>query len=111
MTEAEALLFSIAIEVPVAALVAAATRWAVPWRAGLALAIATGVTHPQLWALALLAYPRFGYWPSILALEAAVVLAEAAIAGFVLGLRPYRALLLSLAANGASFVVGKLVFG
>lgn len=113
MAEWQALAISVAIEVPVILLLALyrpAGGRGLPATA-LASAIATAVTHPQLWAAALWAYPRWGYRPSIIALEAMVVVVEGALIAFIAGLRPRTALLFSLAANFTSFSVGKLVFG
>jgi len=113
MPEWQALVISIAIEAPVAF---ALVRWRRlggrgALAAGLASAIATAATHPHLWAAALWAYPRWGYWPSVIVLEAIVVAVEAGLIAFVAGLTPRRALGVSLAANAASFLVGKLVAG
>ena len=111
MLEQEALLISAAIEAPVAFLIVRATHW--PCRgavhAGFAAAVATAVTHPQLWAAALWAYPRFGYWPSVVFLEAIVVLVEGGLIGWMAGLSLRRAALLSLAANAASCAAGFLI--
>jgi hypothetical protein len=112
MQEAVALAISAAVEAPVAALVVYAARW--PCRgalhAGLAAAVATAVTHPQLWEAAMWAYPRFGYWPSIVALEALVVVAEALLIQWMAKLALHRALAVSLAANAASCAVGLTIF-
>ena len=68
MSEAEALLISMAIEGPVAFALVALARW--PSRGalhvGAAAMIATAVTHPQMWTLAIWSYGRFPYWPAIL---------------------------------------------
>ena len=78
MTETTALLLSMAIEAPIGYLVARLARW--PCRGalhvGLACAVATAVTHPQLWTAAYWAFQYYSYWPSVLALEIAVVVAE-----------------------------------
>ena len=81
MSETQALLLSMAIEGPVAFALVALTGWPSrgPWHAGLASMVATAVTHPQMWALAIWAYPRFPYWPAILVIEALVVVVEAAL--------------------------------
>ena len=111
MLESEALLSSAAIEAPIAFLIIRATHW--PSRgaihAGFAAAVATAVTHPQLWAAALWAYPRFGYWPSVIVLEAIVVLVEGGLIGWMACLSPRRAMLISLAANTASCAAGFLI--
>jgi hypothetical protein len=109
--EVEALLISAAIEAPIAFLIVRATHW--PSRgalhAGIAAAVATAVTHSQLWAAALWAYPRFGYWPSVIVLEAIVVLVEGCLIGWMARLSLRRAMLISLAANTASCAAGFLV--
>ncbi len=111
MSETEALLFSAAIEALIAFLIVRTTRW--PCRGavhtGFAAAVATAVTHPQLWAAALWAYPRFGYWPSIIVLEAIVVLVEGGLISWSAGLSLRRALLLSLITNTASCAAGFLI--
>ena len=111
MLESEALLISAAIEAPIAFLIVRATHW--PCRgavhAGFAAAVATAVTHPQLWAAALWAYPRFGYWPSVIALEAVVVLVEGGLIGWMARLSLGHAMLISLAANTASCAAGFLI--
>jgi hypothetical protein len=111
MLESEALLISAAIEAPIAFLVIRATHW--PCRgaihAGFAAAVATAVTHPQLWVAALWAYPRFGYWPSVIVLETIVVLVEGGLIGWMARLSLRRAMLISLAANIASCAAGFLI--
>ena len=113
MQETQALLFSVAIEVPIAYLIVRLARW--PCRgalhAGLASGVATAVTHPQLWAAVIWAYPQFGYWPSVIVLEALVVLAEGVLIAWMAALAIRRAMLVSLIANLASCVAGILLFG
>jgi hypothetical protein len=111
MNEIEALLLSAIIEAPLAYIVARAGGW--PNRGNLhvaaAAAAATAITHPQLWAAALWTYSRLPYWPSILALEAVVVLVEGALIAWMAGLRIDRAMLVSLVANVGSFLIGLLL--
>jgi hypothetical protein len=113
MVEAEALLISMVIEGPIAFLIVHLTRW--PSRGavhvGLAAAVATAVTHPQLWSAALWAYPRFPYWPGIVVLEALVILAEGLLIAWMAGLAWPRAMLVSLIANAASCLAGLLIAG
>lgn len=108
MTEIQGLTISCAIEAPIAALLVRLTQW--PSRgslhAGGAAAAATAVTHPQFWAAALWAFPRFAYWPSLMILETAVVLVEGVLIGWIANLRIDRAMLVSLVANSASCLVG-----
>ena len=112
MLEAVALGISAAVEAPIAALIVYAARW--PCRgalhAGLAAAVATAVTHPQLWEAANWAYPRFGYWPSLVGLEALVVAVEALLIAWMAKLALHRAFAVSLAANIASCAAGLLIF-
>jgi hypothetical protein len=109
--EYQALLISAAIEAPIAFLIVRATHW--PSRgavhAAFAAAVATAVTLPQLWAAALWAYPRFGYWPSVIVMEAVVVLVEAGLIGWMARLSLRHALLISLGANTASCAAGLLI--
>lgn len=113
MTEIEALLLSAAIEAPVAYLIVRLARW--PSRgalhAGFAAAVATAVTHPQLWTAAEWAYQRFGYWPSLSSLEAIVVLVEGGLIAWMANLSLPRAMLVSLIANAASCAAGLLIQG
>jgi len=113
MTEAEALLVSAAIEAPIAFLIARFARW--PCRGalhvGLASAVATAVTHPQLWSAALWAYPRYPYWPSVIALEAAVIAVEGLLIAWMARLALRHAMLVSVIANSASCLAGLLIVG
>ena len=108
MNEFQALALSAAIEAPIAWLLVRLTRW--PSRgalhAALAAAVATAVTHPQLWAAALWLTPRFGWWPVCIVGEAAVVVVEGLLIAWMAGLSLRHAMLLSLVTNGASFAVG-----
>jgi hypothetical protein len=108
LTEAQALLLSAAIEGPIAFAVARLAKW--PCRGalhvGVASAVATAVTHPQLWAAAYWAYPRFPFWPAILVLEALVILAEGVLIAWMAQLALPRAMVVSVIANPASFLVG-----
>jgi hypothetical protein len=108
MSETLALLISMAIEGPVAFALVTLARW--PSRGalhvGAASMIATAVTHPQMWALAIWSYGRFPYWPAILSIEALVVVVEAALIAWMARLALSRAGIVSLLANSASFVAG-----
>jgi hypothetical protein len=112
MTEFEAMLLSAAIEAPIAFAMIAITRWPCrgPLNAAIAIALATAVTHPQLWTSALWLYPRIGFWPTVACTEALVVLVEAAIVIWTTGLSPARALAVSAVANGASTLTGLVLF-
>lgn len=113
MSETEALLISMAIEGPVAFALVALMGW--PSRGalhvGAASMVATAVTHPQMWALAIWSFGRFPYWPAILSIEALVVVVEAALIAWMAQLTPARAGAVSLAANSASFLFGLWFMG
>ncbi|HEY5009341.1 MAG TPA: hypothetical protein VII42_15180 [Caulobacteraceae bacterium] len=111
MNEFQALLLSAAIEAPIAWLVVRLTRWPSrgPLHAGVASAVATAVTHPQLWATVIWLTPRFGWAPVTLAGEAVVVVIEGLLIAWMAGLKLRHAMLVSLVANGASFAVGLLL--
>jgi len=112
MAEAAALAISAAIEAPVAWLAVRLARW--PCRglldAALAAAVATAVTHPQLWAAAEWAYPRYGFWPSAIGLEAMVVAVEALLIAWMAQLALHRAFVVSVLANLASCLAGLVSF-
>ena len=72
-------------------------------------AAATAITHPQLWTAALWAYERYPYWPSVLTLEALVVVVEGVAVAWMAMLRLDRAMLVSLAANSGSLALGLLI--
>jgi hypothetical protein len=108
MTEVEALALSVAIEAPLAWLVAWRAGWPGrgPWHVAAASAVATAVTHPQLWAAALWAYQRFPPVPALLVLEAIVVLVEGVLIGWIARLTLRQAMLVSLVANAGSLLFG-----
>jgi hypothetical protein len=109
--EAEALALSAAIEAPIAWLIVRLAKWPCrgPLHAALASAVATAVTHPQLWEAALWAFPRYGVWPATMVLEAAVILVEAALIAWMAKLALRHALVVSVAANVASCAAGFLL--
>jgi hypothetical protein len=108
MTEFEALAISVAIEAPLAWLTARLAGWTGRGRLHIAAAsaVATAVTHPQLWAAALWAYPHYGYLPSLFGLEAIVVLVEGGLIAWMAQLRIGQAMLVSLVANSGSMLFG-----
>lgn len=71
----------------------------------IAAAAASSLTHPFAWRAAAALSPE-GYRLGLLAIEAGVVLVEALALGLLLRLEPRRALVVSAAANAASFTVG-----
>jgi hypothetical protein len=111
MTQAEALLLSIAIEAPAAWAGAYLTGWYGRGAAHVAgaMAVATAVTHPQLWAAALLLYPHAPVALVLMTLEGLVVVAEGLLVAWIAGLRLGPALTLSLLANMLSLLVGLLL--
>jgi hypothetical protein len=111
MTEFEALLLGVSVEAPVAYVVARRFRWACRGarHVGLASAIATAATHPQLWSAASWAYQHFPFWISALGAEALVILAEALLISWMAQLAIREAFLVSVLANTASCAVGLAV--
>ena len=111
MEEGVALVISAAVEAPIAFLIVHLKKW--PSRGalhvGLAAAVATAVTHPQLWSAALWAYSRFPYWPTTIAAEAVVIAIEGLLIAWMAQLAWSRAMLVSLLANSASCLVGLLL--
>jgi hypothetical protein len=112
MLESEGLIISIAVEAPVAFLLARLKNWTGrgAWHVPLACCVATAVTHPQVWSAALWAYPRFYYWPTTFLLEGAVILVEGFLIAWMAGLPLRYAMTVSLAANVASFLVGLALY-
>ena len=78
------------VEAAIAYALAWATRWECrgPAHVAASSAAATAITHPQLWTAALWAYERYPYWPSVLTLEAVVVVVEGALIAWMAMLRP-----------------------
>ena len=111
LTEPFALVISALIEAPIAYLIVRLARW--PCRgamhAAAASAVATAVTHPQLWFTVVpWLSDRLGYWPAVAIGEIAVVLVEGALIAWMAQLKLQRAMLVSLVANVASFAVGAI---
>jgi hypothetical protein len=113
LTEFEALILSAVAEAAIAYALAWATRWECRGAAHVAAgsAAATAITHPQLWTAALWAYERYPYWPSVLTLEAVVVVVEGVAIAWMAMLRLDRAMLVSLVANSGSLALGLLIGG
>ena len=114
MTQSEALLLTLAIEVPIAVGLVAALRWTSPRRlllvAASSLAASTW-THPLLWMVEpLLAATIRDRALRLGLLEAGIALVEAAVYWLAAGLPPRRALLVSVVANGASLGAGLLIY-
>jgi hypothetical protein len=111
MTEIEGLGVSIAIEAPLAFAAARALRppGRGPVHVALAAAVATAVTHPQVWALALWGYNRFPLLPLMLCLEVGVVLTEGCLIAWMTRTPWRQAAAVSLIANSGSFIAGLLL--
>ena len=102
-----AYLFSLLIEIPIALLLLgrdARSRLI----AGATSLVATSVTHPILWWLAARLEPLLGYWLCIIPLELAIVLVEGVFYRVLAAATWRRALLTSLVANAASYLLGLL---
>jgi hypothetical protein len=109
LTEPLALVISMAVEAPIAYLIVRFAKW--PCRgalhAGAASAVATAVTHPQLWFnLVPWLSDQMGYWTSVALAEILVVLVEGCLIAWMAELKLQRAMLVSLVANAASFAAG-----
>lgn len=102
-----ALAMTLAVEAPLVTW--AGRRWQRPWpRALLAGLLPSLLTHPLAWR----AWERLGpqdYLQGVAIIEAAVWLVEALVLKLVLRLRWRQALLLSFAANAASFAAGWII--
>ena len=112
MTQTEAFLLTLAIELPVAIGLATGLRWApgsVLRLAASALA-ASALTHPILWIVDPLLGPAIATPVRWGLLESAIALVEAAVYRAGAGLPARRALAVSIAANAASFAVGLIVY-
>lgn len=108
MNQLEAMLLSMAIEMPVAYTLVSWCDWPCrgPASVALSVALATAASHPQLWTASIWLYPRIGYEPAVLLTESAVILIEACIIQWCTGLLWRQSILTSALANGASAVVG-----
>ena len=111
MTEADALLLSVAVEAPAAALLIWLTRWGPAWRAASAATLATLGTHWLAWRSILWLMPWSDYAATVLLVEAGVVAMEAIAYRLIVPLGLRRALVMSLAANAASTVIGLMLYG
>ncbi|QDG51420.1 hypothetical protein FIV42_11905 [Persicimonas caeni] len=110
MTQWEALALTLALEVPVALLIA--------WLCGLrddlarvaAVAVAASlVTHPIAWYLAVSGLADWPFWQRAAVIEAAVVAAETVVYAKALKLRWPPALGVAFTANAVSFAGGLLL--
>lgn len=114
MTQTQALLASLLLEVPLVLGIAAALGWARGRRALLRLMLvacaATLVTHPFAWHAFRGLAPFLAYWPRAALIEGAVALTEGLLFARVAALGGRRGLLLGFVANGFSYGVGIALF-
>lgn len=97
MTQLQALAWTLILEIPV--LLLGARLMSVPlWRAAVTGVVASGVSHPIAWKLALISHPDT-FLLSWAAIELAVTLFETVVLKTLIRLRWLQALALSLAAN------------
>ena len=109
MTQGLALLLSLTVEVPAAAIFVFRRGWGSRVRAAGAALIGTLATHWLAWWLALTFINSTDYTLVFLGIETAVVLAEAVVYRFLIPLTLARALSTSLVANGCSATLGLLL--
>lgn len=107
MSQSLALLWTLLLELPI--VLAAGWHWRIVWwRALLAGGLASGLSHPVAWQLALASSDEVYRW-SWYAIEFGVWAFEAVILAWVMRLTPTRAAALSLAANACSALAGKFL--
>jgi hypothetical protein len=107
VTQAHALLLTIAVEVPVGLAAFALGPRPVPWlRVLVALLAVSLVTHPVAWWLASDAWRAWAFPLRATAIEGLVVLAETGLLAVAVPLRVPRAAAIALAINATSFAVG-----
>lgn len=102
MSQAQALIFSIAVEAVAAFALLRLLRWGGGLRGALAATVGTLVTHPLAWALVLRFEASVGYAATVAAVETGVVVAESLAYRVLVPLGWRRALAASLFANAAS---------
>jgi hypothetical protein len=110
MSQATALILSIAIEAVIAFAMVRGLRWGSGARAALAATIGTLVTHPFVWHAVPWLEGRLGYDAAVALIESAVVLAESLAYRLIVPLAWRRALVASLVANAASTGTGLLYY-
>ncbi len=111
MSQLQALLLTLALEVPLVLLLARLGRWGVDPRRLLAVACCTSLlTHPFAWfGLPTLA-PHLGWWPRALLVEGGIALVESLLYSALVPLSWRRGLLAGTLANAFSFGVGLVIF-
>ena len=110
MTQAEALLLSIAIEAAVAWPLVAGLRWGHGPRAALAAIVATLLTHWAAWAGFQRLYEHLDYALTLVVVEGCVVAAEWIAYRWIVPLPAGRALLASAIVNASSTLVGVALY-
>ncbi len=111
MSQLEAMLLSLVIEVPVVLALVAIFRWAPRsdlWRLVLVAVAATLLSHPFAWYANENLGGTFAVRAAII--EVSVTVMEAALYAWLGRLGVWRGLAASTVANGASFGIGLLVF-
>lgn len=110
MTQTQALLASLALEVPLVLGIAAGLGWARGRRPLLRLLLvacaATLITHPFAWFGFRGLAPFLSYWPRAAVIEGAVAVTEGLLYARVAGLGARRGLVLGFVANAFSYGVG-----
>jgi hypothetical protein len=110
VSQLQALLLTLAIEVTVGILLLARWGGAVAWRrAALAAAGASLVTHPVAWWANTVGLTAWSFAVRAPVIEIAVVAAEALILRWALPVTARRAAAVSIAMNAASFAVGLML--
>jgi hypothetical protein len=109
MTELEAMMLSIAIEAPVAALLGLTHGRGASARAVAAATLGTIMTHPIVWFGALALYGVMSYWPTLIIVETFAVIAEWPFYMIMTKFLWRRSLALSFIANAMSFAIGDLI--
>ena len=112
MTQTEALLLTLAIEVPIAVSLVTWRRWA-PRRlvvVALASIAASVITHPLLWLIDPMLRASLDTPVRWALLESLIVLVEASVYALAVGLNARRALVTSFVANATSFGVGLAIY-
>jgi len=108
ITQSQAFIYTLALELPVVLILG--RFWKVSFsRCLTASLIANCLSHPVAWSIAMhiksTTYHQYG-WHLI---ELSVLIFEAVILGWIMRLRPWQAILISLLANGLSAIVGRLI--
>jgi hypothetical protein len=108
MTQLEAFLLTLALELLATLVLGRVVGWPMGPRVLVAVVVASVVTHPVLWAVARQLPPAW-WWPAVLAMELAIGLIEGVTVGLVgrIGLR--RGLVVGVVMNAFSFGVGLLL--